>query len=237
VALKYKRILLKISGEALMGGRGFGIDAATLDHIADEIIDLHKRGVQTAIVVGGGNIFRGLQQSADTGIDRVTADHMGMLATIINAMAMQDCIERKGVFTRVMSAIRMDQVAEPFIKRRAVRHLEKGRIVIFAAGTGNPYFTTDTAGVLRAIEIKADAVVKATKVDGVFDSDPVKNKKARKFERITYDGILKRHLKVMDATAVTLCAENSLPVIVLNLRVRGNLIRAAEGKKTGTIVS
>lgn len=234
--LKYKRLLLKISGEALVGGKGFGIDPAVVERLADEIIELHRIGVQVAVVIGGGNIFRGLKMSASSGIDRTTADHMGMLGTIINSLAMQDCLERRGVFTRVMSAIRMDQVCEPFIKRRAVRHLEKGRIAIFAAGTGNPYFTTDTAGVLRAVEIKADAIIKATKVDGVYDSDPVINRNAVKFDDLTYDEVMTRHLGVMDMTAIALCAENKLPLVVLNLLTPGNLKKAVMGEKIGTIV-
>jgi len=237
MALKYKRVLLKLSGEALMGDKGFGIDPAMLDHVADEIVELKKLGCEIGLVIGGGNIFRGLKASEQNGLDRVTGDHMGMLATVINSLAMQDSLEKKGMFTRVMSAIKMDQIAEPFIKRRAIRHLEKGRVVIFAAGTGNPYFTTDTAGVLRAIEIRADAIFKATKVEGVYDSDPVKNTNAKKFDFICYDDVLSRHLKVMDATAITLCAENKIPILVFDIFTEGNLKKAVTGEKVGTLVA
>ncbi|MFH0919336.1 MAG: UMP kinase [Fibrobacterota bacterium] len=236
MAAGYKRILLKISGEALMGHQGFGIDPVMVEQVCGEIADIRNSGVEIAVVVGGGNIFRGYKASTAGGMDRVTADHMGMLATVINALAMQDRLEKRGIFTRVMSAIRMEQVAETFIRRRAVRHMEKGRVILFAAGTGNPYFTTDTAGVLRAIEIKAEAIFKATKVDGVYDSDPVTNPKAKKFERITYDEVLSRHLKVMDATAIALCAENKLPLVVFNLLTPGNLQRAVSGEPVGTVV-
>jgi len=236
MAQAYKRILLKISGEALVGHQGFGIDPAMVEQVCGEIAAIRQAGVEIAVVVGGGNIFRGFKASTSGNMDRVTADHMGMLATVINSLAMQDRLEKRGVYTRVMSAIRMEQVAETFIRRRAIRHLEKGRVIIFAAGTGNPYFTTDTAGVLRAIEIKADAIFKATKVDGVYDSDPVTNPKAKKFDRITYDEVLSRHLKVMDATAIALCAENKLPLVVFNLLTPGNLQRAVEGVAVGTVV-
>jgi uridylate kinase len=234
--LKYKRILLKISGEALMGDQGFGISPAMIEHVSSEVVALCNVGCEVGIVIGGGNIFRGLKVSESSGIDRVTGDHMGMLATVMNSLAMQDALEKKGISTRVMSAIKMDQIAEPFIRRRAMRHLEKGRVVIMAAGTGNPYFTTDTAGVLRAIEIKADIIIKATKVDGVYDSDPKKNINAKKFENITYDEVLSRHLKVMDATAVTLCSENNLPILVLNIFDKENLLKAVKGESIGTVV-
>jgi uridylate kinase len=236
MALKYNRILLKLSGEALMGAKGFGIDPTTLDHISDEIVELRKLGCEISIVIGGGNIFRGLKMSETTGIDRVTGDQMGMLATVINSLALQDSLEKKDVHTRVMSAIRMEQIAESFIRRRAIRHLEKGRVVILAAGTGNPYFTTDTAGVLRAIELRADAIFKATKVDGVYDCDPVTNKKAKKFDVISYGKVLRLHLKVMDATAITLCEENKLPIFVFNLFTRGNLLKAVSGENVGTLI-
>ncbi|MBL8027284.1 MAG: UMP kinase [Fibrobacteres bacterium] len=235
--LKYKRILLKISGEALMGDQGFGISPAMIEHVSAEVLTLCNVGCEVGIVIGGGNIFRGLKVSESSGIDRVTGDHMGMLATVMNSLAMQDALEKKGVSTRVMSAIKMDQIAEPFIRRRAMRHLEKGRVVIMAAGTGNPYFTTDTAGVLRAIEIKADIIIKATKVDGVYDSDPKKNSAAVKFDFITYDNVLTRHLKVMDATAVTLCSENNLPILVLNIFEKENLLKAVRGESIGTLVA
>ncbi len=236
MALKFKRILLKLSGEALMGSKSFGLDPSMLEHISDEIVEIKKLGCEIGIVIGGGNIFRGLKMSETTGVDRVTADHMGMLATIMNSLALQDCLEKRGIFTRVLSAIRMEQIAESFIRRRAIRHLEKGRVIILAAGTGNPYFTTDTAGVLRAVEIRADAVFKATKVDGVYDSDPVKNSNAKKFDVISYDEVLSRHLKVMDATAITLCAENKLPIFVFNLFTSGNLIKAVSGENVGTLI-
>ncbi|OGS34644.1 MAG: UMP kinase [Elusimicrobia bacterium RIFOXYB2_FULL_49_7] len=234
--IRFKRVLLKISGEALLGSRSFGLDSTVVERIADEVAELNRIGVQVAVVIGGGNIFRGLKENSTSGIDRTTADHMGMLGTVMNSLAMQDCLEREGVNTRVLSAIRMDQICEPFIKRRAVRHLEKGRVTIFAAGTGNPYFTTDTAGVLRAVEIKADAIIKATKVDGVYDDDPVKNKNAKKIDDISYDEVMTRHLKVMDMTAITLCSENQLPILVLNLLTPGNLKRAIVGEKIGTLI-
>jgi len=236
VNIRFKRVLLKISGEALLGSRSFGLDSTVVERIADEVAELNRIGVQVAVVIGGGNIFRGLKENSTSGIDRTTADHMGMLGTVMNSLAMQDCLEREGVNTRVLSAIRMDQICEPFIKRRAVRHLEKGRVTIFAAGTGNPYFTTDTAGVLRAVEIKADAIIKATKVDGVYDDDPVKNKNAKKIDDISYDEVMTRHLKVMDMTAITLCSENQLPILVLNLLTPGNLKRAIVGEKIGTLI-
>ncbi len=230
----YKRILLKLSGEALRS-EGLEIDPAVVRQIASEIKSVRGDGVEIGIVIGGGNIFRGLSASA-RGMDRVTADHMGMLATIINSLALQDFLEREGVPTRVMTAVRIDAMAEPFIRRRAIRHLEKGRVVIFAAGTGNPYFTTDSAAALRAIEICASAVLKATKVDGVYDSDPMKNPNAQKYHNITYSEVLEKQLKVMDATAVTLCRENRLPIIVFKLLEAGSLRRVISGEKMGTIV-
>jgi len=232
----FKRVLLKLSGEALMGNQGLGIDPRVVDTVAREIKSVVQLGVQVGIVVGGGNIFRGLSASA-RGMDRVQADYMGMLATIINGLALQDCLERHEVFTRLQTAIKMEEIAEPFIRRRAIRHLEKGRVVIFAAGTGNPYFTTDSAASLRAIEIEADAILKGTKVDGVYDSDPVVNQDAKMFETLTYLDIVKLGLKVMDTTAVTLCMENKLPIIVFNLTSPGNLRRVILGEKVGTKVS
>jgi uridylate kinase len=232
----FKRILLKISGEALAAGQGFGVDSTRIHEIAAELQDVHSLGVQIAVVVGGGNFFRGVAEQARE-IDRVSADHMGMLATVINALALQDALEKQGIYTRVMSAIEMHEVAEPFIRRRAIRHLEKNRLVIFAAGTGNPYFSTDTAASLRAMEIKADAILKATKVDGVYDADPVLVKEAQKFEHITYLDVLKKGLKVMDATAISLCRENNLPIIVFNLNQHGNIRRVVLGEKIGSLVS
>lgn len=231
----YKRILLKLSGEALTGSQGLGIDPEIVDSITAEIAEVHDLGVQIGIVIGGGNIFRGLSASA-RGMDRVSGDFMGMLATVINALALQDYLERKGVNTRVQTAIKMEELAEPFIRRRAIRHFEKGRVVIFAAGTGNPYFTTDTAAVLRAIEIQADAVLKGTKVDGVYDSDPKQNANAIKFHQITYMDIVKKGLKVMDFTAVTLCMDNNLPLVVFDLTQKGNLKRIILGENLGTKV-
>src|SRR5437762_4310783 len=232
----YKRILLKLSGEALMGDQGYGIDPATITRIAKEIKGVHDLGVEIAIVVGGGNIFRGVALSA-RGMDRASADYMGMLATVINALALQDALEKQGAFTRVMSAIEMNQVAEPFIRRRAIRHLEKGRVVVFAGGTGNPYFSTDTAASLRAMEIKADAILKATKVDGIYDADPLLVKDATKFSQITYMEVLKRGLKVMDSTAISLCKDNNLPIIIFNLNQRGNIGKVVSGEKIGSLVS
>ncbi len=221
---QYNRILLKLSGEALLGEQGHGIDGNILTSYADEIKLVHDEGIEVSIVIGGGNIFRGVR-GATLGMDRVQGDYMGMLATMINSMALQDALERKGVHTRLMSAIRMEEIAEPYIRRRAIRHLEKGRVVIFGAGTGNPYFTTDTAASLRAIEIEADVILKGTRVDGIFDSDPEKNPDAIKFERITGDEILKRKLEVMDLTAFTLCRENKTPFIVFNMNIPGNFKR------------
>ena len=232
----FKRILLKLSGEALAANQGFGVDTARIHEIAAEVADVRSLGIQIAIVVGGGNFFRGVAEQARE-MDRVSADHMGMLATVINALALQDALEKQNVFTRVQSAIEMNQVAEPFIRRRAIRHLEKGRVVIFAGGTGNPYFSTDTAASLRAMEIKADVILKATKVDGIYDADPLEVKDAQKFEQITYMDVLKRGLKVMDSTAISLCKDNSLPIVVFNLNQRGNIRRVVTGEKVGSLVS
>ena len=231
----YKRILLKLSGEALAAGQGFGVDNNRVHEIAGEIADVHTLGVQIAIVVGGGNFFRGVAEQAQN-MDRVSADYMGMLATVINALALQDALEKHAAQTRVMSAIEMHEVAEPFIRRRAIRHLEKGRVVVFAAGTGNPYFSTDTAASLRAMEIKADAILKATKVDGIYTADPVKDKDATKFEKITYLDILKRGLKVMDATAIAMCQEYELPIVVFDLNTHGNIQRVVMGEPVGSLV-
>ena len=234
--VKYRRILLKLSGEALMGQEKFGIDQKTLATIADELIDVHGLGVEIALVIGGGNIFRGIAASAG-GMDRATADYMGMLATVINALALQDSLEKVGLQTRVLSAIEMRAVAEPYIRRRAMRHLEKGRVVIFAAGTGNPFFTTDTAGALRAVEIGADAIMKATKVDGVYSADPKRDKSAQRLERLTYIEVLNRGLQVMDAAAISLCMDNKLPIIVFDLTRPGNIKRIVLGEPVGSIVS
>ncbi|NTW15962.1 MAG: UMP kinase [Syntrophaceae bacterium] len=231
----YKRVLLKLSGEVLMGKGSYGIDIDAISGISQEIKEVVDLGVQLGIVVGGGNIFRGLEANV-RGMDRTSADYMGMLATVINSIALQSALEKKGVITRVLSAIEMKEVAEPFIQRRAVRHLEKGRVVIFAGGTGNPYFTTDTAASLRAIEIKADVILKATKVDGVYDKDPVKHRDALMFPEICYNDVLTRHLKVMDATAISLCRENNLPIVVFNLQKNGNIKRVISGKSVGTTV-
>jgi uridylate kinase len=232
----YRRILLKLSGEALMGEKMYGIDPAVTSQIAHDVQDIQNLGVETAIVIGGGNIFRGVAASA-RGMDRATGDYMGMLATVINALALQDALERQGVLTRVMSAIEMRAVSEPFIRRRAIRHLEKGRAVIFAAGTGNPYFTTDTAAALRAMEIKADVIMKATKVDGIYSADPMKDPTAERYDRISYLQVLERRLQVMDATAISLCMDNRLPILVFNLRTPGNLRRAVLGEPIGSTVS
>ena len=231
----YRRVLLKLSGEALMGEQAFGIDPGITTQIAKEIGEIQQLGVQTAVVIGGGNLFRGLAASAK-GMDRATADYMGMLATVINALALQDALEHLGVATRVASAIEMRAVAEPFIRRRAVRHLEKGRVVIFAAGTGNPYFTTDTAAALRAMEMKADVILKGTKVDGIYTADPMIDKTATKFDDISYLKVLERGLKVMDATAISLCMDNKLPIVVFNLRTAGNVRRVIMGDPVGTTV-
>jgi uridylate kinase len=232
----YRRILLKLSGEALLGKHAYGIDDVILGGLSKEIREISSLGVQVALVVGGGNIFRGIQTSREYGIDRVSADHMGMLATVINSLALQERLERDGVMTRVLSAIEMRSIAEPYIRRRALRHLEKGRVVIFAAGTGNPYFTTDTAAALRAMEINSDAILKATRVDGVYDKDPVLHKKAKMFKELTYIDVLQRNLKVMDATAISLCMDNDLPIIVFNLTKRGNIRKVILGEKIGTVV-
>jgi uridylate kinase len=231
----FKRILLKMSGEALVGNQGFGVDPQTVRAIAEEVKEVHDLGVETAIVLGGGNIFRGVAVTAQ-GMERVTGDLMGMLATVINAIALQDALEKCGVFTRVVSAIEMREVAEPFIRRRAIRHLEKRRIVIFAAGTGNPYFSTDTAAALRAMEIKADVILKATKVDGIFDADPVKVKNAAMFKEIKYIEVIRKGLRVMDSTAISLCMDNKMPIIVFNLLRSGNIKRVVLGDKIGTVV-
>lgn len=231
----YKRILLKLSGEALMGEQEFGIDPNILKQYSLEIKAVHEAGVQIGIVIGGGNIYRGVSNSSDN-IDKVTGDHMGMLATLINALALQSALEHQGLITRLISAIRMEVIAEPFIRRRAVRHLEKNRIVIFGAGTGNPYFTTDTAAALRAVEIEADVIIKGTRVDGVYDSDPEKNPNAIRFPNISYMDVLKRNLNIMDMTAITLCRENKLPILVFNMNGPGNLKRLVMGEAIGTKV-
>lgn len=233
--LQYKRILLKLSGEALAGEDGYGIDPLMLERYAEEIKEAREMGAEIALVIGGGNIFRGMSEAA-ANMDRVQADYMGMLATVINALALQDALERKGVFTRLQTAIKMEQMAEPFIRRRAVRHLEKGRVVIFGAGTGNPYFTTDTAASLRAIEIQADVIVKGTRVEGVYDSDPEKNPHAEFFPDISYLDVIRKNLRVMDMTAITLCRENVLPIVVMNMNEKGNLTRLLRGEKVGSLV-
>ncbi|MFH1304778.1 MAG: UMP kinase [Candidatus Omnitrophota bacterium] len=232
---KNKRVLLKISGEALLGKCGFGIDASVNDSIAGQIKEVHASGVETAVVIGGGNIFRGLT-AASAGMDRATADYMGMLATMLNGLALQDALERCGANTRVMTAIEMQALAEPYIRRRAVRHLEKGRVVIFVCGTGSPYFTTDTAAALRAIEIDADMILKATKVDGVYSKDPMKHSDAKKYDKLTYLKALNKKLKVMDATAISLCMDNNLPIVVFNINKKGNIRRAVRGDKIGTVI-
>ena len=232
----YRRIVLKLSGEALAGTQGYGIDPPVLDRVGAEVRDVTELGVQVAIVIGGGNIFRGIAASAG-GMDRATADYMGMLATIINALALQDSLEKAGLQTRVLSAIEMRAVAEPYIRRRAIRHLEKGRVVIFAAGTGNPFFTTDTAGALRAVEIGADAIVKATKVDGIYSADPKKDPMARRIEKVTYIEVLNRGLGVMDTTAISLCMDNKLPIVVFDLTRPGNIKRLVLGEPVGSVVS
>ncbi|OOC09284.1 MULTISPECIES: UMP kinase [Thioalkalivibrio] len=231
----YRRILLKLSGEALLGEHHYGVDPAVLSQVAEEVCELSRRGVEVGIVIGGGNIFRGAGL-AEGGVDRVTGDHMGMLATVINALALQDAIERAGRFCRVMSAIRINQVCEDYIRRRAVRHLEKGRVVVFAAGTGNPFFTTDSAASLRAIEINADLMIKATKVDGVYDADPFTQTDARRFDRLTYDDALERRLGVMDTTALVMCRDNELPIRVMNMFAKGDLQRLVMGESVGTLV-
>ena len=235
--MKYKRVLLKLSGEALMGEKDFGIDHIRLRQYAEDIKSVVAEGVEMAIVIGGGNIFRGVGNDAEGVIDRVQGDYMGMLATVINSMALQSALEKIGVNTRLQSAIKMEQICEPYIKRRAVRHLEKGRVVIFGAGTGNPYFTTDTAASLRAIEIGADVILKGTRVDGIYNSDPEKNKDAVKYETVTFDEVYEKGLNVMDMTAFTLCNENKVPIIVFDMNRQGNLLRIANGEDVGTLVS
>jgi uridylate kinase len=233
--LKFKRVLLKLTGEAVSGEGGYGIDQRVVKDIALEIKEVHEMGIEIAVVIGGGNIFRG-STAANNGMDRVSADYMGMLATIMNGLALQDALEKVGVHTRMLTAIEMRQVAEPYVRRRALRHMEKGRVVIFAGGTGSPYFTTDTTASLRALEINADAILKATKVDGVYSADPVKDKNAVKFTDLTYMDVLQKDLKVMDATAISLCRDNNLPIIVFSLKNKGNVKRVLSGEKIGTIV-
>ena len=233
--MKYKRILLKLSGEALMGTKNFGIDPQRLEQYTSEIKKVKNTGVELAIVIGGGNIFRGIQ-AAQSGVDRVQGDYMGMLATVINAMALQSSLESAGVYTRLMSGIKIDQVCEQFIRRRAIRHLEKGRLVIFGAGTGNPYFTTDSAASLRAVEIEADVVLKGTRVDGIYTADPEKDPDAQRFSEITYSDVITKGLNVMDMTAFTLCQENKLPIIVFDMNKPGNLAKIIQGDKIGTLV-
>jgi uridylate kinase len=232
----YKRVLLKLSGEALMGEQTYGIDPAVATQIALDVAEIQRMGVETAIVIGGGNIFRGVAASA-RGMDRATADYMGMLATVINALALQDALEQQGVVTRVVTAIEMRSVAEPFIRRRSIRHLEKGRVVVFGAGTGNPYFSTDTAAALRAMEIKAEVILKATKVDGIYDADPMIKPTASRFDRISYLQVLEQGLQVMDATAISLCMDNRLPIVVFSLRTPGNIRRAIIGEPVGSLVT
>jgi uridylate kinase len=233
--MAYKRVLLKLSGEALMGNLGYGIDPMVVSAIAREISEVIASGIQLAIVVGGGNIFRGVK-AASAGMDRATADYIGMIATVMNAMTLQDALERAGVPTRVLTAIAMQEVAEPYIRRRAMRHLEKGRVVVFGAGSGNPFFTTDTTAALRAAEIDAEVVFKATKVDGVYDSDPTSNPNARRFRSLTYGHVLAHDLRVMDGTAIALCKENNIPIVVFDLSVAGNIVRAVQGESVGTLV-
>lgn len=234
--MKYKRILLKLSGEALAGDKGYGVDSEVLEHISKEVKAVHEKGVEIGIVIGGGNIHRGVA-GATRGMDRTTSDHMGMLATIINALALQDGLERNGVYTRVMSAIEMNEISEPYIRRRAVRHLEKKRVVIFAAGTGNPYFTTDTAAALRGNEIDAQVIFKATKVDGMYDKDPMVHNDAVKFDDLKYIDVLNKGIKVMDSTAISLCMDNSMEIVVFNMFESGNILRAVQGDAIGTKVS
>jgi uridylate kinase len=233
---KYKRILLKLSGESLMGNKNFGLDSEVIAQYAKDIKQITEMGVQVALVIGGGNIYRGMNE-AETGIERAQGDYMGMLATVINGMAVQSGLEKAGVYTRLQSAIKMEQIAEPYIRRRAIRHLEKGRVVIFGAGTGNPYFTTDTAGSLRAIEIKADVILKGTRVDGIYTADPEKDPNATKYEKISFSECIQQKLNVMDMTAFTLCMENKLPIIVFDMNQPGNLMRVVVGEKVGTLVS
>lgn len=231
----YRRVLLKLSGEALMGEKSYGIDPDTVSYMAEEVKKAYDLGIEIAVVIGGGNIFRGME-AAEQGIERATADYMGMLATVINALALQNAMEKIGINTRVQSAIEMRELAEPYIRRKAMRHLEKGRVVIFAAGTGNPYFTTDTAAALRAIEIGANVILKGTKVDGIYSSDPVKDPKAKKFDILTYMDVIRNSLKVMDSTAITLCMDNNLPIVVFNIRQKDNLKKIVLGEKIGSIV-
>ncbi|HVZ55047.1 MAG TPA: UMP kinase [Chitinophagaceae bacterium] len=233
---KYKRILLKLSGESLMGNKSFGLDPGVISQYAQDIKSITDLGVQVAIVIGGGNIYRGMNE-AETGIERAHGDYMGMLATVINGMALQASLEKIGVYTRLQSAIKMEQIAEPYIRRRAIRHVEKGRVVIFGAGTGNPYFTTDTAGVLRAIEIKCDVILKGTRVDGIYTADPEKDPSAKKYQTITFQECLTQNLRVMDMTAFTLCMENHLPIVVFDMNTPGNLRRVVTGEKVGTLVT
>ncbi|MBU0475725.1 MAG: UMP kinase [Bacteroidetes bacterium] len=234
--LKYKRVLLKLSGESLMGEKGQGIDPKMLEYFAGEVKKIQNIGVEVCIVIGGGNIYRGLN-AVEQGIDRVAGDQMGMLATVINSIALQNAFEIRGMYTRLMTAIHMQEIAEPYIRRRAMRHLEKGRIVIFGAGTGHPYFSTDTAAALRAVEIEADAVFKGTRVDGIFDSDPEKNPEAKKYDSITYKDVMTKGLRVMDMTAISLCQENDLPIVVFNMNKENNLLELVSGKKVGTKVT
>lgn len=233
--MSYQRVLLKLSGEALMGNLGYGIDPTVVAEIAQEVADVVNSGVELAIVVGGGNIFRGVKASA-AGMDRATADYIGMIATVMNAMTLQDALERIGIDNRLQTAIAMQEVAEPYIRRRAIRHLERGRVVIFGAGSGNPFFTTDTTAALRAAEIDAEIIFKATKVDGIYDADPVKNPDARRYQSLTYHHVLTNELKVMDSTAIALCKENNIPILVFDLSVNGNIMRASKGESVGTIV-
>ncbi len=233
--LKYKRVLHKLSGEALMGQRGFGVDPEAVAQIAKEVAEVHSLGVEIALVIGGGNIYRGIE-SGVSGIDRSSADYMGMLATVINGLALQDALEKKGALTRVMTAIEMPRLCELYIRRRATRHLEKGRVVIFVAGTGNPYFTTDTAAALRAMEVEAEVILKATKVDGIYSADPLKNVDAKKYDEVTHLDVLNQGIKIMDATAISLCMENKLPIIVFNLFEHGNIKRVLYGEKLGSLI-
>jgi uridylate kinase len=233
---KYKRVLLKLSGESLMGDKNFGLDPVVLSQYSQDIKSIVELNVQVAVVIGGGNIYRGMNE-AETGIERAHGDYMGMLATVINGLALQAGLEKIGVYTRLQSAIKMEQIAEPYIRRRAIRHVEKGRVVIFGAGTGNPYFTTDTAGVLRAIEVKADVILKGTRVDGIYTEDPEKNPRATKFEKITFNECISKNLRVMDMTAFTLCMENGLPIVVFDMNKPGNLRRVVTGDKVGTLVA
>lgn len=233
---KFKRVLLKLSGESLMGENAFGLDPAMIDQYAREISSITELGVQVAVVIGGGNIYRGMNEK-DTGIERAHGDYMGMLATVINGMAMQAMLEKVGVYTRLQSAIKMEQIAEPYIRRKAMRHLEKGRVVIFGAGTGNPYFTTDTAGSLRAIEIQADVILKGTRVDGIYSADPEKDPTATKFQKLSFQECISKNLRVMDMTAFTLCMENELPIIVFDMNKPGNLLKVVCGEKVGTLVT